>query len=181
MHGVPPRPLSPGEIERLQIELVEQMDAAGNMPLDVAHGFLTATAAEERLDPLLDPVLGALAQDARLRGQVERFRAQLRSDLDRSDYAPLILQLPREHDGTLPLPYGWCQGYMAGIAFLGDHQRDRMLADERASALLAPILSFLLYEEEQWFDPPNLAAHCETVCELADSAVGLYRWLQRAA
>ena len=133
MDGVPARPLSPEEIELLQTELVEHMDAAGNMPLDVAHGFLTATAAEESLDPLLDQVLGALAQDAGLRGRLERFRAQLRSDLDRSDYGPLIVQLPREDDGTMPLSYGWC--YMAGIAFLGDHQRGRMLADDRASAL----------------------------------------------
>ncbi len=181
MHGVPARPLLPEEIERLQIELVEHMDAAGNMPLDVAHGFLTATAAEEQLGPLLDRVLGALVQDVRLREQLERFRMQLRSDLDRSDYGPLILQVPREDDVTLPLPYGWCQGYMAGVAFLGDHQRDRMLADERASALLAPILSFLMYEEDQWFDPPNLAAHCETAGELADAAIGLYRWRQRTA
>jgi hypothetical protein len=181
MDGVPARPLSPEEIELLQTELVEHMDAAGNMPLDVAHGFLTATAAEESLDPLLDQVLGALAQDAGLRGRLERFRAQLRSDLDRDDYGPLILQLPRGDDGTLPLPYGWCQGYMAGIAFLSDHQRDRMLADEQASALLAPILSFLMYEEDQWFDPPNLAAHRETAGELADAAAGLYRWRQRTA
>jgi hypothetical protein len=116
MHGVPAQPLSPEEIELLQIEWVGNMDTAGNMPLDVAHGFLTATAAEEQLKPLLDRMLGALARDAELRGRLERFRAQLRSDLDRSDYGPLILQLPREDDGTLPLPYGWCQGYMAGIA-----------------------------------------------------------------
>lgn len=179
MQGVPVRPLLPEEIELLRVALVEHMDKAGSMPLDVAHGFLTATAAEEQLDPLLDHVLGALAQDAGLRGKLERFRAQLRSDLDRSDYGPLILQLPREDDGTLPLPYGWCQGYMAGIAFLGDPQRDRMLADERASALLVPILSFLMYEEDQWFDPPKLAAHRETAGELADAAVGLYRWRQR--
>jgi predicted RNA-binding Zn ribbon-like protein len=55
MHGVPAQPLSPEEIELLQIELVGHMDTAGNMPLDVAHGFLTATAAEEQLKPFLDP------------------------------------------------------------------------------------------------------------------------------
>ena len=67
MHGVPARPLSPEEIELLQIELVEHMDAVGNMPLDVTHGFLTATAAED--EPLLDRVLGTLAQDAGLHGR----------------------------------------------------------------------------------------------------------------
>jgi hypothetical protein len=39
-----------------------------------------------------------------------------------------------------------------------------------------------MYDEEQWFDPPNLAAHRETVAELGDSALGLYQWwLQRQA
>ena len=43
-------------------------------------------------------------------------------------------------------------------------------------SVLAPILSFLMYEEDQWFDPPNLVAHRETAGKLADAVVGLYRW-----
>jgi yecA family protein len=173
-------PLLPEELDRLQHRLVEEMEGAGCMPLDVAHGFLTATAAPPGPgDPqpaLLDRVLGNLAGDAGMRDLLARFRSQLLDDLVRGEYGPLILQLPRDDGSTLPLPYGWCQGYVAGVEFLGDDLRDRLIADEQAGVLLAPVLSFLMYEEDQWFDPPNEATHRETVGELADAALGLFHW-----
>lgn len=172
--------LLPEELDRLQQVLVEQMDAAGCMPLDVAHGFLSATAAMASEDALLDRVLGQLAQEHGLRELLRRFRTQLLGDLERADYGPLILQMPREDGSLLPLPYGWCQGYVAGLEFLGEGQRDRLVADEQAGALLAPVLSFLMYDEDQWFDPPNEAVHRETVGELGEAAVGLFNWWRAA-
>lgn len=172
--------LGPEELERLQNRLVEQMEEMGCMPLDVAHGFLSATAAaaDSARSALLDRVLGALAEDESLRDLLYRFRTELLADLRRAEYGPLVLQLPRDDGSTLPLPYGWCQGYMAGVEFLGEDQRDRLLGDERAGGLLTPILSFLMYDEAQWFDPPDEAAHREAADELGDSAVGLYQWWQ---
>lgn len=172
--------LLPEELDRLQQVLVEQMDAAGCMPLDVAHGFLSATAAMASEDALLDRVLGQLAQEHGLRELLRRFRTQLLGDLERADYGPLILQMPREDGSLLPLPYGWCQGYVAGLEFLGEGQRDRLVADEQAGALLTPVLSFLMYDEDQWFDPPNEAVHRETVGELGEAAVGLFNWWRAA-
>jgi yecA family protein len=172
--------LRPEELEQLQGLLVEQMGQAGCMPLDVAHGFLTATAAcvmhEEGVSRLLGRVLGRLAEDQDLRDLVDRFRRQLLNDLREADYGPLILQLPRDDGSPLPLPYGWCQGYLAGLEYLGEGLRDRLIADQQAGALLAPVLSFLMYEEAQWFEPPDEAAHRETVGELGESAVGLFNW-----
>ncbi len=49
----------------------------------------------------------------------------------------------------------------------------------RQAALLTPIMSFLMYEEEQWFNPPNEAAHRETVDQLGEIAVALYQWSLR--
>ena len=179
-----PEPLTPEDLERLQSTLVGRMEDAGCMALDVAHGFLTATAAAPvAADPgpaLLDRVLGGLADDAALRDLLGRFRAQLLIDLEQGDYGPLVLQLPRDDGSTLPLPYGWCQGYVAGLEFLGEDQRDRLLADERAGALLVPVLSFLMYAERNWFDPPDEAAHREAAAELGDAALGLYRWWRSA-
>jgi hypothetical protein len=86
--------------------------------------------------------------------------------------------MPRDDGSTLPLPYGWCQGYVAGMDFLGEEQRDRLIADKQATGLLAPVLSFLMYEQDQWFDPPNEAAHRETVGQLGEAAVGLFQWWQ---
>ena len=174
--------LNPQELELLQSRLVEDMDTAGCMPLDVAHGFLTATAVlaggAEREAGLLDHVLGGLRADSGLRDLLRRLRAQLLTDLRDGDYGPLILQMARDDGGSLPLPYGWCQGYVAGMELLGQEQRELLLADAQAAALLAPLLSFLMYEEEQWFDPPDMAAHRETAGELGQAAVGLFRWWQ---
>mgnify|MGYP001816615663 CR=1 FL=1 len=172
--------LEPEDLEMLQTRLVEHMQAAGCMPLDVAHGFLTATAATKVAQEtvLLERVLGGLQSDEALRGLLHRFRAQLLHDLRTAEYGPLILQLPRDDGSQLPLPYGWCQGYWAGVEQLGEVRRDRMMADEQASMLLAPIMSFLMYEQAQWFDPPNELAHRETVEQLGDAAVGLFQWWQ---
>ena len=179
MREVSAEMLRPDELERLQNALVRQMETAGCMPLDVAHGFLTATAGTVRYDSesaQLDRVLGALAADASLRTLLGRFRMQLQEDLQRDDFGPLILQMPRDDGSMLPLPYGWCRGYVAGVDFLGEDERDRMIGDERASSLLAPIWSFLMYEESQWFEPPDESAHRETVDELGTAAAALYRW-----
>lgn len=182
MDGAAREPLIPEELDHLQSQLVEQMEAAGCMPLDVAHGFLTATAAApgavDREAALLDRVLGRLAADDRLRELLARFREQLLCDLRSTEYGPLILQMPRDDGSMLPLPYGWCQGYVAGVDFLGEDQRDQLIADEQAGSLLTPVLSFLMYEEEQWFDPPDEAAHRETVEQLAGAAVALFQWWQ---
>jgi len=173
-------PLLPEELDRLQQVLVGQMEEAGCMPLDVAHGFLTATAgapgSADHEGALLGRVLGRLAEDAGLRELLSRFRAQLLDDLRQSDYGPLILQMPRDDGSMLPIPYGWCQGYVAGLEFLGEDLRDRLIGDQQAGTLLAPILSFLMYEESQWFEPPNEAAHRETAGELGEAAVGLFNW-----
>ena len=171
-------PLSPEELDQLQATLVEQMQAANCMPLDMAHGFLTATAmaAEGRVPVLTDRVLGKLAEQEKMVALLSRFRAQLLDDLRSADYGPLIMQMPRDDGSLLPLPYGWCQGYLAGVDFGGETARDAMLADEQAGTLLTPILAFLMYEEDQWFNPPNEAAHRETVGQLGEAAIALFRW-----
>jgi yecA family protein len=172
--------LDPEELDYLQARLVEQMEAAGCMPLDVAHGFLTAAAGRcgDQDQAVLDRVLGRLAGEEKLRRLLDRFRDQLLDDLRSAEYGPLILQMPRDDGTTLPLPYGWCQGYVAGVDYLGEEQRDFLISDEQAGSLLAPVLSFLMYEQDQWFDPPNEEAHRETVGQLGEAAVGLFQWWQ---
>ena len=174
------RGLQPEELELLQARLVENMNTAACMPLDIAHGFLTATAAgpADQEAALLDRVLGGLAADEELRTLLRRFREQLVHDLCSSEYGPLILQLPRDDDSSLPLPYGWCQGYVSGVEHLGEGQRDRLMADEEAGERLVAIMSFLMYEQEQWFNPPNEAAHRDTVDQLGPAALGLFQWWQ---
>ncbi len=171
--------LLPEELDRLQSALVEHMQEAGSMPLDAAHGFLTATAAHpERIAPegARARVLGTLPEDSGIAPLLRRFHQQLLRDLERGDYGPLIMQMPREDGSMLPLPYGWCEGYVLGLNTAGEDLRDRAAADPEAAARLTPIFAFLMYDEQQMFAPPDEAAHREAVGELGEAAVWLHRW-----
>lgn len=173
------KPLSPEELDKLQTVLVDQMKDVGCLPLDMVHGLLSAIAAGPReiaKEEWLPRVLGRM-QDTEAMGELlGRFQEQLLTDLKLAEYGPLILQYPREDGSMLPLPYGWCQGYAAGLEMFGEEERDKALSDEQASVYLTPIFSFLMYEQEQYFDPPNETQHRETVGQLGDAAVAMFNW-----
>ncbi len=173
--------LQPEELQKLQQVLIERMADAACLPLDMAHGFMTAVAAGPgALSPeaAVARVLGSLSGSENLDDLVSRFQAQLLADLDAAEYGPLIMQYPRDDGTMLPIPYGWCQGYMTGLDAMGEEMLDHLSADQQAAANVSPILTFLMYEEEQYFNPPNEDAHRETVDELGACAVNLYRWWQ---
>lgn len=173
--------LQPEELDKLQATLVEHMHESGSMPLDAAHGFLTATAAHPgRISPeqAQARVLGEIAGEEGIEPLLRKFYEQLLRDLEGGDYGPLIMQMPREDGGMLPLPYGWCEGYALGLNTAGEDLREQALNDEGATACLTPIYAFLMYEESQMFDPPDEQAHREAVGELGGSAVWLHRWWQ---
>lgn len=171
--------LQPEELDKLQTTLVEHMQQSGSMPLDAAHGFLTATAAHpDRIsaEQARARVLGEIAGEAGIETLLRKFHEQLLRDLEGGDYGPLIMQMPREDGSMLPLPYGWCEGYVLGLNTAGEDLRDLAAADEEAAARLTPIFAFLMYDEQQMFDPPDESAHREAVGELGDAAVWLHRW-----
>ena len=53
---------------------------------------------------------------------------------------------------------------------------NQILQDEQAELLLAPIMVFLMYEEDQLLNPLDEQMHRDTVAELAGSAQGIYDW-----
>jgi uncharacterized protein len=171
--------LLPEELDKLQAALAEHMQSSGSMPLDTAHGFLTATAAHpERIsaEQACARVLGEIAAEAGIAPLLRRFREQLLRDLESGDYGPLIMQMPREDGSMLPLPYGWCEGYALALNLLGDGLKEQLLGDEQAAARLTPIYAFLMYDQAQMFDPPDESVHREAVGELGESAQWLHRW-----
>lgn len=174
--------LLPEELDKLQSVLVEHMSISGSMPLDAAHGYLTALAAHaDRVghEAARTRVLGEIAGGHGIAFLLYKFHEQILRDLETGDYGPLIMQMPREDGSMRPLPYGWCEGYALGLNTAGEDRREQAAADEQAAARLTPIYAFLMYEESQMFDPPDEQAHCETVGELGESAVWLYRWWQQ--
>lgn len=171
--------LLPEELDKLQSTLVEHMQTSGSMPLDAAHGFLTAVAAHpQQLSPAAARahVLGDIADHEGIDPLLRRFQEQLLRDLDNDQYGPLIMQMPRDDGSMLPLPYGWCEGYAQGLAMLGEDLHAQALDSAEVSARLSPIFAFMMYSQEQMFDPPDEAAHREAVSELGDAAVFIHRW-----
>ena len=169
----------PEELDKLQTTLVEHMQESGSMPLDAAHGFLTAVAPHADLVSAAAAraqVLGEIANEEGIDPILAKFQNQVRRDLESGEYGPLIMQMPREDGSMLPLPYGWCEGYAHGMSILGEAAQELAVQNKEASDHLSLILMFLQYDQEQMFNPPNEDTHRQAVSELGESAVFLYRW-----
>lgn len=158
---------------------------SASMGIDAAHGFLTAVASGPRLIlPVewLPIVLGGQADErapADLRAGLEALYRDVKQDLDHGHYGPLIVHLPMVGDAALPLPYGWCQGYLQGLKLHGEEALEAAGNDVAAAVWLTPIAAFLMYPEDQRLAPPEPEAHRRTAAELAGAALGLYRWWRR--
>lgn len=180
--------LSEADYARLQDLLLDGFEAgSGGMPLDVAHGFLTAVLSGPRLVlPMewLPRVVGtADADHADAESLVQLVMAlyqDVLQDLEHGHYGPVVMHQPLEGEPPLPLPYGWCQGYVTGLQLHGDAAIDEAGSDPEAAGYLAPIASFLMYEEDQLLDPPQPEAHRATAEELGPAAAGLFRWWRSA-
>lgn len=168
----------------LQEQLQRRVDDHGGMPLDVAHGYITAAVSGPRLVlPMewLPAVLGdSQFDDEReaeaLNGALLGLYNDVLHELDHRHFAPVVIYKPIEGGEPLPLPYGWCQGYVRGLHLHGEGAVEQAATDERAAAHLAPIAAFLTYEERQMLDPPDEAAHRATAAELGGAAQALYHW-----
>lgn len=175
--------LLPEELDKLQSTLVEHMQESGSMPLDAAHGFLTAVAAHRAQfsDAMARAhVLGEIAGEQGIEPLLEKFQLQVQRDLEGGEYGPLIMQMPRDDGSMLPLPYGWCEGYLQGLSILGEEVYSQALGDEQVADWLAPMMNFMMYDEQQMFDPPEEDEHREGVSLLGEAAVSIYQWWQQA-
>lgn len=179
------QPLSEDEVETLHHFLAECFEEHDGLPLDVAHGLIVGAVSgpgEVTVGELLEAVCGAAPIDdlPEMDMLLRRLFNQTQADLQSGDFGPLIPTLPREDEDDLPLPYGWCEGYIEGLRLHGEDTLERMGGDEQASAQLAGIMAFLMYEEEQMFDPPNEDTHFELTDNLGDAAVALFAWWSSA-
>jgi uncharacterized protein len=175
--------LSDADLDRLQDLLFERAsDEQGAMPLDMAHGFLSAVISGPRLvlpNEWLPRVLGegdTNDDDAlwMVQSVMGLYQDTLHA-LEHGHYGPIVLYRP-DGDDPLPLPYGWCHGYVQGMYMHGEAAVEEAGTDQKAAGLLSPIAAFLMYEEEQMMNPPDPKTHREAADELAGSAVGLFHW-----
>lgn len=176
--------LTGDDLQGLQEFLLENLESSHCMPLDVAHGFLTAVVSGPALlmpGDWMPPVLGQPPElDDETAGWLTRTLLALNNsivdELDAGEYGPMIINKPMQDEDPLPLPYGWCEGYLHGLGLHGEGVAEQVARQEETSAQLAPILAFMMYEDEQLLDPPDVTAHRELAAELAGSAIQLYRW-----
>jgi len=165
--------------------LLQHMEADQCLPLDAAHGYLTAVVSGPRMimpSEWLPRVLGKvefadMEETSRITETLMGLYNGIIEELEEGSYEPIVLTLEENRSGRpQPLPYGWCEGYLVGWKTHGEQVLDTMLEDEEAAGLLAPVVAFLMYEEDQLMDPPDPEGHRQTAMELGPSAVGLYRW-----
>ncbi len=175
-------------LDLLEAYLIDRMEQGLQaMPLDVTHGFLTAViSGPQALGPeqWLPPVFGQpeFSDEDEAEAMAQRVLAlheQIAHELDHHHYAPMIIHKPDDDHpdaDPLPLPYGWCEGYMFGLNLHGDDAVSQMSEDAEASKLLAPLIAFLMYQEDQLLDPPDPDAHRQTALELPGAAMAVYDW-----
>ncbi|WP_456447707.1 YecA/YgfB family protein [Thiolapillus sp.] len=172
------------QLDQLENFLLAHMEE-GCMPLDVAHGFLSAILSGPHMimpGQWLPRVLGEA--DFASDDEAQNIMALIMSlynttlaELENQEYAPMILSMEEGHeDNPLPLPYGWCEGYIMGWNMQGESSLEDMAGDEAVALHLGPVAAFLMYEEDQLLNPPDEAEHRETVDQLANSAMAIYEW-----
>lgn len=179
--------LSEAGFEELQAFLTDHLEQARCMPLDVAHGFLTGVlVGPNELEPAnwLPPLLGNPDFDddehgEHIIGLTLALHQDVRQDLEHHHYGPMVIYKPMEDGEPLPLPYGWCEGFMLGLKLHGETEQERIHQDIGASQHLALIGSFLLYEQDQLLNPPDEAVHREIAASLPRAVTALYDWFRQ--
>ena len=175
------------DLDRLQDFVLQHLETSGGMPVDVMHGYLTSLLSGPRAvmpNEWLPLVLGTPAFSDEIEAEeitalVMGFYNSIQAELESNKYGPLIIYQPRDNDTEpLPLPYGWCEGYLLGWTMHGEEARDMMARDEEAAHHLAPVMAFMMYEDEQLLNPPEEAAHREAAAQLGVSVLSLYHWWQ---
>jgi uncharacterized protein len=176
----PDAPLSDEEYAELDDFLCAGDEEEERLPVDEAHGFMTAMIvghAPVTPEALLESVWGqpAFADETereRLTGLMLRLFREISTTLRvQQPFEPLFVEI-EENGATLVAHEGWCFGFMLAVS--GDEERWKRLPKHEQS-LLGPIarLALLHVEEEPEIDEEEY----EMLVELLPGAVaGLHAY-----
>lgn len=176
-------PLSDDELQLLDAFLLEGPEEGERLPLEEAHGYLTALIVSQNALPEEDwlaavwgaPHFADAAEEQRLTHLMQRLRQDIEAGLAPGQrFEPMVIE--EEEDGEVFESYeGWCVGFMLAVA---DHTEAWETLPEPVRELLQPIAALTLSgsEEEPGLDEEEYALCIEL---LPGSVVGLRDYFSR--
>jgi len=178
-------PLSDEELTALDNFLLSDRGHGEMMPIDEAHGYLTALVVShdqagqsEWLSAIWgEPEFADIAEEKGMTHYLLCMRSEIEEMLKSgSPYEPLVIE--EEEDGEVVEAYeGWCLGFIHAVA---DHQESWDKLEKNEQELLTPIakIALLLNEEEPDMDNEEYEACVEL---LPGAVAGLYTYWEDAA
>lgn len=192
MNSTMSQPLSQTELDRLEAFLNAE-DFPG-MALDETHGFLTAVVSGPEIISPQDwlPLVFGGKQAVRKREppqDIASLLLRLNSEISLAlfgnhDYTPWIREHPAAEGEPLPIPEGWCMGYLEGVNLYPLSWRRRFFHNQEAQQLLIPVMAFGFIDHDNPEESPRPQTEQEQR-ELAgilpDAIRGLFGWWREQA
>lgn len=177
-------PLSDDEFVELD-DFLLQGEQDGRLPVDMAHGYLTALCvghvevpAEEWMGTIWgEPEFAGKAEQQHMTNLLLRLNDEIVASLESGEpFEPLMVELEEEGE-TYEAVDGWCYGFMLGVS-RDEAQWEDLPENERN--LLMPIARLALFysEEDEDLDDEEYIALAEL---LPGAVAGLYAYLDGQA
>lgn len=179
-------PLTDEEITELDEFLIAAEEGEQCLPIDEAHGYLTALVAghaalsmEEAMHAVWgEPVFKDDDQKQRMTDCLVRLYQDISEKLKEGGvFEPLVVEIADDDGDTMVAYEGWCFGFM--LAVTSEEERWSGLPENEQS-LLSPIakLALLYADEEVEMEDDEYEMLAEL---LPGSVVGLYNYWQQQA
>lgn len=184
------QPLSDADLDQLEAWLGS--DDNQGMSLDEAHGFITAVVSGPELiapQQWLPLVFGGKRAARRheppqaIVDLLLRLNSELSLTLfSNHPFEPWIREHQAEEGEPLPVPEGWCMGYLEGVNLYPLEWRRRFFHDTEAQQLLIPIMAFGYIDHDNPEESPRPQSEeeqRELAAVLPDAVRGLFSWWQQ--
>lgn len=179
--------ITEADIERLDDFLLSDASGEEAMMIDELHGFLTAViSGPEMVMPSEffpeiwhEPEFETMNQAQDISSIVLRLYNDISGSLRTGDFEPLLLEKPQEHGDPVPIPDGWCAGYIRGMKLRVESWQPHL---SKLSDWFFPISTFGLAHDEEVEEillPKTLEEHAALVEKISESAIEIARYFRK--
>ncbi len=186
------QPLNNKELDQLEAYL--NADSFPGMALDEMHGFMTAVVSGPELVPpqvWLPYIFGGQheVQKSEPPEDIVSLLLRLNSEVSLALFGnhafdPWLREQPVDEGDALPIPEGWCMGYLEGVNLYPLKQRRSFFHNEEAQQLLIPIMAFGYIDHDNPEESPRPQTEDEQRAlanVLPDAIKGLFAWWREQA